>query len=414
MILSDFPTLIRFLLFLASMAYSVLSHAQSWQKTVNEGVNNPVYFHAWGGDAQINSYIQWLGEQVKQQYNIDLVHIKLADTSEAVSRVLAEKSAGNHTQGKVDLIWINGANFAAMSKHGLLKADWATKLPNFYLTNPAKNPAVTHDFGLPTQGMESPWGQASLTFYYDSKTVIHPPKNLKQLLDWSTKNKGRFTYSKPPDFIGMSFLKYALINLTATEQRSLLYQPATEKSAAQLLPALWQYLDELHPTLWRKGTFFVQNSAVLKRLVSDMELSLSLTFSAAEIPAAVERYDLPLATRSYAMHDGSLSNTHFVAIAYNASHSESAKLVANFMLSVKAQAQKQQPANWGDNTVLDLSLLSQDQVALFSQQALHPSSLATNNQSPALAEPHPSWSTLINQQWQLRYGSYKRGTVSND
>ena len=179
MILSDFPTLIRFLLFLASMAYSVLSHAQSWQKTVNEGVNNPVYFHAWGGDAQINSYIQWLGEQVKQQYNIDLVHIKLADTSEAVSRVLAEKSAGNHTQGKVDLIWINGANFAAMSKHGLLKADWATKLPNFYLTNPAKNPAVTHDFGLPTQGMESPWGQASLTFYYDSKTVIHPPKNLK-------------------------------------------------------------------------------------------------------------------------------------------------------------------------------------------------------------------------------------------
>ncbi|WP_369675588.1 hypothetical protein, partial [Enterococcus faecium] len=94
-----------------------------------------------GGDPQINNYIDWLAEQVKQRYNINLQHIKLTDTSEAVSRVLAEKSAGNHHAGKVDLIWINGANFAAMAQHGLLRANWAQQLPNFALTNPDKNPA---------------------------------------------------------------------------------------------------------------------------------------------------------------------------------------------------------------------------------------------------------------------------------
>ena len=78
-----------------------------------------VQFHAWGGSAQVNSYLQWVKQEVKRLHNIDLNHVKLADTSDAVSRVLAEKAAGNLDNGSVDLIWINGENFAAMQRHGL-------------------------------------------------------------------------------------------------------------------------------------------------------------------------------------------------------------------------------------------------------------------------------------------------------
>ena len=95
-----------------------------WNTIESSGKNHSVYFHAWGGDPQINSYIQWLAKRVKQLHNIDLHHVKLTDTSEAVSRVLAEKSAENHQQGQVDLVWINGENFASMAQYQLLAKDW--------------------------------------------------------------------------------------------------------------------------------------------------------------------------------------------------------------------------------------------------------------------------------------------------
>jgi putative thiamine transport system substrate-binding protein len=408
---------------------------KEWHAVEQLAKNHAVYFHAWGGDPQINSYIQWLAKRVKQEYDIQLQHVKLTDTSEAVSRVLAEKSADNHQQGQVDLVWINGENFASMAKYQLLAQGWVAQLPNFSLTNPSENEAMTRDFGLPTQGMEAPWGQASLTFYYTpiiarnqssttdkssnaenlatpavsyQNSIRHAPKNIKQLLTWAKKNPGRFTYPKPPDFLSLSFLKYALITLNQDQSeqvKSTLYQAVTPQSQDNLLPALWSFLDELHPNLWHQGQYFAASGTALQRLVGDGEINLGFTFAAAQIPASVDRYNLPENTRSFVMEDGSLSNIHFVAIPYNAANHNAAKVVANFMLSVEAQAKKQQATMWGDSTVLDVSQLSQQQQLLFSTDQQHPSALPVNSKIIALSEPHPSWSKLISREWLKRYGA---------
>ncbi|HCY27629.1 MAG TPA: ABC transporter substrate-binding protein, partial [Alteromonas macleodii] len=37
-----------------------------------------VRFHAWGGSAQVNGYLQWVAAQVSQRFNIELQHVKLA------------------------------------------------------------------------------------------------------------------------------------------------------------------------------------------------------------------------------------------------------------------------------------------------------------------------------------------------
>lgn len=383
-----------------------------WQNIESLGSNQSVYFHAWGGDAQINAYIQWAAEKVKNNYNINLVHVKLSDTSEAVGRVLTEKSANNNDQGSVDLIWINGANFATMREHSLLLKHWANQLPNFAYTDPNNNPAVNFDFGIPTQGMEAPWGQASLTFYYDSIAIDGTannklPTTLSELLHWSTDNPGRFSYPKPPDFLGMSFLKYILVVLHQESDDKLkaqLNEPANAQNTEKVLNPLWGFLNKLHPTLWRQGKHFMQSGAQMRRLIDDTELSLAFTFSAPEVPAAVKRFDLPQSIRSYAMDDGSLSNTHFVAIPYNASHSQSALLVANFLLSPAAQAYKQKPEIWGDRTVLIQSTLPKDQQALFESIKPHPSALPFNSITRTLSEPHPSWVNAIMQGWQARYG----------
>ncbi|WP_372887034.1 ABC transporter substrate-binding protein, partial [Psychrobacter sp.] len=383
----------------------------SWQQIEAQGSNQDVYFYAWGGDPQINAYLQWAAEQVDDKYNINLVHVKLSDTSEAVSRVLAEKSANNNDRGSVDLIWINGANFATMSENSLLLKQWANKLPNFALTDPKNNPTVNFDFGVPTNGMEAPWGQASLTFYYDSLSTNKPPATLNQLINWTAQNPGRFSYPKPPDFLGMSFLKYTLVMLheqhdakTGKNIKAQLNLPATEQNTDIILAPLWTFLDDLHPTLWRKGEQFVQTGAHMRRLVDDTELSLAFTFSAPEVPAAVQRYDLPESIRSYAMSDGSLSNTHFVTIPYNASHPQAAQLVANFLMSPEAQAKKQTPDIWGDKTVLVPSTLNPEQQALFKENKPHPSALPFDSIKRTVSEPHPSWVDAIMQGWQARYG----------
>ena len=387
----------------------IKQNSSHWKAIEKRGSNQSVYFHAWGGDAQINNYIQWAAEQVKAKYQIDLHHVKLTDTAEAVSRVLAEKSANNNDNGQVDLIWINGANFASMSKNGLLAPHWAEKTPNFILTNPINNPAMMRDFGVPTQGMEAPWGQAALTFYFDSLKMNNPPQTLPELLSWSKENPGRFTYPKPPAFLGMSFLKYALIILSESQPENIrekLYLPVTTKSQAELLPNLWAFLDQLHPNLWRQGKHFVSNGLALRRLMADTELQVSFTFSAAEIPSAITRYDLPDTTRTYRMKDGSLSNIHFVAIPYNAAHIDSAKLIANFLLSPEAQARKQQAEVWGDNSVLDLSQLTTAQKSLFQKAGKkHLSETIINiDNTRLLSELHPSWVKVITDQWLARYG----------
>ncbi|WP_201580395.1 ABC transporter substrate-binding protein [Psychrobacter sp. Pi2-52] len=382
-----------------------------WQQIEAQGSNQDVYFYAWGGDPQINAYLQWVADQVDDKYNINLVHVKLSDTSEAVSRVLAEKSAHNDDQGSVDLVWINGANFATMSENSLLLKQWANKLPNFALTDPENNLTVNFDFGVPTNGMEAPWGQASLTFYYDSLSTSKPPTMLTELATWTAQNPGRFSYPKPPDFLGMSFLKYVLVMLheqqdaqTDKNTSAQLNLPATEENTALVLDPLWAFLDGFHPTLWRNGEQFVQTGAQMRRLVDDTELSLAFTFSAPEVPAAVQRYDLPQSIRSYAMSDGSLSNTHFVAIPYNASHPQAAQLVANFLMSPEAQAKKQTPSVWGDKSVLVQSTLSPAQQALFKTKQPHPSALPFDSVKRTVSEPHPSWVEAIQQGWQARYG----------
>lgn len=366
-----------------------------------------VYFYAWGGSPQVNQYLQWAKQKLKAQKNIELIHVKLADTSDAVSRILAEKAAGNHTNGSVDLLWVNGENFASMLAHQLLAEPWVDELTHFKLTRPQQNPAILKDFGIDTQKREAPWGKASLVFYYHSGRVDEPPKNLAEMQSWLKQYPHRFTYPKPPDFYANSFLKYAISVLNQSQPeavKKMLYQPVTDISFAQLTQPLWAFLDAIHPYLWREGRYFPSSGAQMQRLMDDQQIYLSFTFTAAEIPAAVKQFDLPPKMRTYVMQDGSLTNIHFVAIPFNARHKQAAKQVADFLLSPQAQAKKQQIEIWGDQTVLDMAALTDQQKQLFIQQQNHPSALPADSQFTLLSELHPSWVSRLNREWLKRYG----------
>ena len=84
------------------------ARADDFNDIIANAEGKTVYFNAWGGSPAINSYIDWVATRVADEYGITLVHVKLSATSDAVSRILAEKTAGKSVGGSVDLIWING------------------------------------------------------------------------------------------------------------------------------------------------------------------------------------------------------------------------------------------------------------------------------------------------------------------
>ncbi|WP_318781540.1 MULTISPECIES: ABC transporter substrate-binding protein [Halomonas] len=372
-----------------------------WQSVTAQAEGQTVYWNAWGGEARTNAYIEWVAQQVDELYGIDLVHVKLGDTSESVSRVLAEKQAGNDDAGSVDMIWINGENFAAMKSSDLLFGPWADSLPHYPLTDPDNTPAVRYDWTIPVDGLESPWSSSQVVFYYDTALVEDLPHNMPELLDWAKQHPGEFTYPQVPNFLGNAFITQALLELV--DNTDLFYEPMQTDDFDQATAPLWAYLDELHPQLWRSGRAFPSNSADLRGLMGDSEIGIALSFSATEASGAIANYELPETVRSYVHDSGMIGNMSFMAIPYNAEHKAGAMVVANYLMSPEAQAEKHDPEVWGSGTVLAMEQLTDEERALFDGIDLGIATLPPSELGEVLGQPHPSWVDALADAWQQRY-----------
>ncbi|WP_371274999.1 ABC transporter substrate-binding protein [Zhengella sp.] len=378
---------------------------KNWESVLDAARGQTVYWNAWGGSENINAYIEWAGDELESRFGVDLVHVKLEDTATAVATVLAEKAAGKTEGGTVDLIWINGENFASMKKQDLLFAPgWAQSLPNWRFVDHETKPTITVDFTIPTDGLESPWGMAKLVFFHDSARTAPEtmPDNARELLEWARANPGRFSYPQPPDFIGSSFLKQVLSELVADP--ALLQKPVVEADFDTVARPLFDYLDELHPLMWRQARAFPKNYPAMKQMLADGEAEIIFAFNPAEASAAVAAGELPDTVRSFVFSQGTLSNTHFVAIPFNARAKAGALVTANFLLSPEAQARKQNPDVWGDPTVLAMAKLDDADRARFEALDLGVATLPPERLGPAIAEPHASWMTRLEEEWTRRYG----------
>ena len=379
------------------------ARADAWDDTLAKARGQTVYWNAWGGDEQINAYIAWIGEQVAARYGVELVHVKLTDTAEAVGRLVAEKASGRNGDGSVDLIWINGENFAALKRQDLLFGPFAQSLPNFRHVDTAGKPTTLVDFTIPTEGFEAPWGMAQFVFAHDAASVPQPPRTIPALLDWAKANPGRFTYPAPPDFIGSTFLKHVLIELTPDPDA--LQRPVEEADFAAVTAPLWDWLEAAEPHLWRRGEGYPASGPALHQLLDDGEVDISMAFNPAEASAAIEAGRLPETVRTFILEDGTIGNTHFVAIPFNAAHVEGAMVVANFLMSPEAQAEKQDPAVWGDFTVLDVASLEPADRERFDRLPRGIATLPPEALTPVRPEPHPSWMTEIEAEWLRRFSS---------
>jgi putative thiamine transport system substrate-binding protein len=383
-------------------AFARSSFAADWAGIAAKAKGQVVQFNAWGGDQRINDYIAWAAGEIKARAGVEVRHVKLADTAEAVSRILAEKAAGQESGGSVDLIWINGENFAALKSKSLLFGPFVDLLPNFEKVDPTDKPTTVLDFTVPTEGYESPWGMAQLVFFYDSARVKEPPRSMAALKNWAAEHPGRFTYPAPPDFLGTTFLKQALYETTADPTRLL--KPAGD-DATMVTEPLWGFLDGLHPLLWRKGHAFPKASAEARQLVADGEADIYFAFNPGDASSAIAQKLLPETMRPFVPNAGSIGNTHFVAIPFNAGAPEGAMLFADFLLSPEAQARKENADLWGDPTVLSIARLNPEERKLFDDLPRGIATPTPQELGRPLPEPHASWVAALEQAWLKRYSS---------
>jgi putative thiamine transport system substrate-binding protein len=377
---------------------------KNWQAVEEEAKGQTVYWNAWAGEQSINGYIAWAAAEVYKRYGVKVEHVKLSDTAEAVSKVIAEKAAGREIGGSVDLIWINGVNFVSLKDKGLLFGPWAEQLPNYRFVDVNEKPVVTRDFTVPTEGYESPWDVAQLVYYYDSARLKAPPRTTAAILNYAKANPGRLTYPDVQNFLGATFLKQTLMELVA--DRSVLERPPSHFEFSRITGPLWSYLDELHPLLWRRGQAFPANSAELRQLLADREIDVAFSFNPSEASLAIARNELPKSVRSYVLEGGTIGNANFLAIPFNATAKEGAMVTANFLLSPEAQAKKQDPSVWGGLSVLSIAKLTQADKKLFEQLKPGIATMPFAELGPALPEPHPEWMTGITEMWLQRYASH--------
>ena len=366
-----------------------------WNKILKEAKGQTVNWYMWGGGTAINTYVNdYIGAEAKK-LGVTLNQVKLNATAEAVNKVLGEKQAGNATNGAVDMIWINGENFATGRQADIWHCDWATKLPNAKYVDWTSS-SVNSDFGLPVDGCEAPWATASSGLVYDSKVI---PKaavaSLDAFIAWVKANPGKFTYPAPPDFNGSMTVRRLFYHANGGFSNFLGAYDASKFTPAMAKAAT--FLNDLKPALWRKGTTYPANIGDLEKLYANGEISAYLNYGALASFTNVDKGLFPKTTRVTAFKEGMIGNISYVTIPYNSPNKAGAQVIANIMQSPAAQLKMQVDGVIGSPAIV---MAKTPLAAKYRVLPVHPSSTSPSvlakNANPELTS---AWLKAIDNGW---------------
>jgi putative spermidine/putrescine transport system substrate-binding protein len=372
---------------------------QSWADILAAARGQTVNFYMWGGSDVINSWVTgYVARTLKERYDITLVMTPVADAPEFINKILGEKQAGRDAGGSVDLMWVNGENFRTLRQGELVYGPWSRFLPNSQYVN-WDDASVANDFGTPVEGYESPYGKAQFVMIYDSARVPEPPRTVDDLLAWIQANPGQFTYAAPPDFTGSAFVRHVCYAATGGHEQFM--RDFDQALFDEQFAACWRALNDIEPALWRGGQTYPENRARMIDLFANGEVAFDMAYNPAEASSLLAQGRYPETARTFVFDEGTIANTHYVAIPYNSPHKAAAMVTADFLLSPEAQLSKADPAGWGDLPVIDPALLPAEWQQRFDELPRGPATLSdavlAAHRLPELPAP---WLAAIERGWE--------------
>ena len=378
---------------------ALASSNASWQETLEKAKGQTVDWYMWGGSPAVNSYVNgYLTTELQTRFEITLRQVPVKDIAEIVSKIAVEKQAGKVSDGSVDLMWINGENFRTCKKLGLLHGPFTDKIPNTDNLD-LNSPAVKNDFGTPVENFESPWGSSQLVMSYDSARTPNPPKTIPDLLTWIKENPGRFTYPAPPDFTGSAFVRQIFYHATGSSQ--IWQEPYSKSALTDGADTTFTILRDIKNSLWRGGATYPESPVKMDTLFADREIDFSFSYQQGSASQNIKDGIFEDTVRTYVFDSGTISNTHFVAIPFNAKDKSGAMVVANFLLSPRAQLEKARGEVWGDFPVIHLEKLSPEWQEQFNNLQKGVATLSDRElQAHQLPEPPSEVLIFLEKGWQ--------------
>ena len=370
----------------------------TWEEVLEAADGTTINWFQWGGDDVHNQNVDRdIGDPLKEQFNITLNRVPIADTADAVNKVLDEFAAGLDSGGTVDLIWINGENFRTLKSADLLYGPWALDLPNAKFV-PWDVAGVANDFGEPVEGLESPWGHAQFVMEYDTAFVTDPPTTFEDLQTWIHDNPGLFTYPAIPDFTGSVFVRHVFIWAAGGPDPFL--AEFDQAVFDEIAPTVWEYLNDIESDLWRGGDTYPEANAMLD-LLANTEIHFNMGYGPAGASTNIASGIYPDTIRTFIFDTGTLSNNNYVAIPFNASNPAAAMVLANYIISPEYQLVITDPEGpWGWLTPTDPSTWpAEDQATLASYGTGIATLPAAELNANALPEPGGDWVTAMEAGW---------------
>lgn len=342
----------------------------SFEDLVESARGTTVTFYGWGGDEQINHWIdQYFAPRMKERYDITIDRVPM-DIDQVLNKLSSEVQAGKE-QGSIDLIWINGENFFSAKENDLLYGPFTQALPNFAAYVDETSTEVCYDFAFPIEGYEAPYGKAQLVLINDSEKTPETPANAQELLEFVKKYPGQVTYPAPPDFTGSAFVRNIIYEFVDPET-FMEMEADKETVRAAIEPAL-DYLRQLNPYLWKQGQSFPATVAQQETMYMDGELLLHMRYESYWIATAIEKGMCSPTSRSFLFEGGTIGNTNYLAVARNAPNKAGALVAINEMLSPEVQASRYEELKI--LPVLDTQVLSPEESALFDSVELGPGTI---------------------------------------
>lgn len=350
----------------ASIDYS------DWDAVLEAAKGQTVTFYGWGGSEPRNTWIESsLVPALKEKYDITLDLVGM-DINDILTQLSGDKQAGSE-EGTIDFIWINGENFYTAKENGYLWGPFTDYLPNFVDYVDATSPEVEYDFGSPTEGYEAPYGKTQMEMWVNSEAVSTPPTTVEEFKAFCETNPGKVTYPQPGDFTGTAFISCLIsgvIGADEFEKLSMMDDPTTEEVKAIVEPGL-EYLRSLNPSLWNEGKTFPADSTTMGTMYADGEVIMNMGYG--DPQALVDAGTLPASTKPFIFDTGTVGNSNFMAIAYNAPHKAAALVAINEIMSPEMQLEQYEAL--GNLTVLDMAKLPAADQEAFDEVKLGASQL---------------------------------------
>ncbi len=356
---------------------------QSWEQITEKAKGTTVTWMKYAGDKKSNKYIDdVLVPRMKEKFGITLKIIPGQGPS-IVSSIMSEKEA-SVDKGQTDMIWINGETFFQIQQFQGLFGPIDYKLPNSEFIN-YEDPIIKYDFQQEIKGYEAPWGKASFIALTDAAKVKTPPVSMQDFETYWKANPGKFTLSL--DFTGYTLLKTWLIELAGSSDNlnGDFDQNKYDKYSGQL----WDFINRNKKYFWKKGETFPESAVTIAQLYATGEVNFGFSFGFTAVDKGIKEGLFPKTTIGYVLKPGSIHNTSYLAVPFNATNKEGALVVINYLISPEAQIEKSDINNNGGTPVFDVSKLTPEMKAKY--EALEKPKYGMTEQevlAKAIVEPH--------------------------